>query len=384
MKRVLMLATVPSMIGQFNMSNIFILKELGYEIFVACNFNDTSVWNKKRIDMFIRQLKELKVFFYQVDFERNAFNFKYLLKAYHQVIKLIENKKINLIHCHTPVGGVIGRLAGRKNGIKVIYTAHGLHFYKGAPLKNWFIYYPIERYLSHYTDILLTINQEDYQFAQAHLKAKITYYIPGVGIDLKQFNDCNTRLIREDKRKELNIITDSILLLSVGELNKNKNHEVVIKAIDRIKNNKIFYFICGQGELNDYLISIIKSKGLEDKVILLGYRTDIRELYLAADIFIFPSKREGLPVSLMEAMACGLPVICNKIRGNVDLIENGKGGYLSENPLDIDWYCQKIEKLSANKGERECMKRFNKKKVYEFRIEKTQQLMKNIYKTINF
>lgn len=353
-KKALMIATVPSMIGQFNMDNIRILLNLGYEVHVACNFDDRSVWTNERVEKFQGQLQELGVKRFQIHFTRSPRNISKLVVSYREIERLLFHEKYCLVHVHTPVAAAEVRLAAksyndaverrRKEGksgqqkLKVIYTAHGFHFYDGAPLKDWMLFYPVERTLSKYTDVLITINQEDYRRAKKEFHAKKTVYIPGVGIDTEKFR--NTVVDRNTKRLEMGIPQNAFLLLSVGELSERKNHRLVIEALREINDPKIFYFIVGVGHLYDEYRGLIKKYGLERQVKLLGYRDDVAELYKLADCFIFPSKQEGLPVALMEAMASGLPVIASRIRGNMDLVGKKNGilfslGSINEVKKDI-------------------------------------------------
>lgn len=222
---------------------------------------------------------------------------------------------------------MIARLACRKvrkQGTRVFYTAHGFHFFKGAPLKNWLMYYPIEKICARLTDVLITINKEDYALAQKKMHAKKVYYVPGVGIDLSKIQ--NIECDRNEVRKSMGVPEDCVLLLSIGELNVNKNHQVVVKALAKLNNKNVHYAVAGLGDQKDNLLNLAKELGVENQFHLLGYRTDALNLYRAADIFVFPSFREGLSVSMMEAMASGCPIVCSKIRGNVDLVENEKGG----------------------------------------------------------
>lgn len=319
MKRMLMVASVPSMIGQFNMNNIKILQELGYQVDVACNFHDRSVWDDDRVQEFIKELKEKRIKTYQIDFSRSSKNMLQHLKSYKQLDYLMKKRKYDFIHCHTPIAGAIARLVAHKNNIKVIYTAHGFHFFKGAPIQNWVLYYPIERFLARYTDILITINKEDYYRAKT-FKARKVEYVPGVGIDTFKFKFGLIDI--EKKRSELGIVNTDIMLLSVGELSNRKNHEIVIKALKQINKPNIKYFICGKGELHEYLKNLIEDLGLQNQVTLLGFCSDIPELCQSADLFVFPSHQEGLPVAMMEAIACQIPVICSNIRGNKDLVQD--------------------------------------------------------------
>lgn len=315
-----MTATVPSMIGQFNMSNIQLLQNMGYEVDVACDFNDNSVWTDKRIKKFIDELDEKHINHFQIDYSRNPIDIKRSVKAYKQLHKLFKDRCYAFSHCHTPVASVICRVVSHRMKVKCIYTAHGFHFYKGAPLKNWLIFYPIEKILSYWTDTLITINKEDYERAKKSFKAKNVEYVPGIGIDIGKIDKVHCD--RNSIRNELGVLENEIMLFSVGELSSRKNHEIVIRAIKALNNKKIKYFIAGQGSLKNELIKVIEEENLEENIHLLGYRTDVIELCKASDIFVFPSKQEGLPVALMEAIACKVPVICSKIRGNIDLVHN--------------------------------------------------------------
>lgn len=377
MKKMLMLASVASMIEQFNMSNIKILKELGYEVNVACNFKKGNSCTEEKIKELKKQLKEQKVRYFQIDFDRNVMKIHHNIEAYRQVVYLCKKNQYDFIHCHSPIGGVVGRLAAYMTNIRIIYTAHGFHFFKGAPLKNWLIYYPIEKYLSRFTDVLITINQEDFHRAKNKFHTKKIEYVPGVGIDINKFR--NTCVNVEEKKKEFGIKNTDIILLSVGELNKNKNHEVVIRALAKLQNQNFHYIIAGQGELKEYLEELTKNLGIQEQVHIIGFRTDVFELYKVANIFVFPSFREGLSVALMEAMSSGLPCICSKIRGNSDLIKEGKGGYLLEKNDAESWKVaigQINEEISNRMGE------YNLKVIEKFSDFEVVEKMKKIYTDI--
>lgn len=333
MKKALIIASVYGFIHHFERNDIKILQELGYEITVASNLNNYK-----------NELESLNINLIHIPFQRNPFSLKNIT-AYKKLNEFLKKEKIDLIHCHTPIGGVIGRIVGHKNKVKnIIYTAHGFHFFKGAPLINWLLFYPVEKYLSKYTNILITINQEDYKRAQTFYAEKVEY-IPGVGIDTEMIK--NIVVDKKKKREELGLTEDNIVLLSVGELSKRKNHIIPIKALTQIKNNKnIFYLIAGVGLLENYLKEECKELGIENQVKFLGFRKDIYELCKISDIFVFPSLQEGLPVALMEALCCDLPIICSNIRGNNDLVEDGKNGFLVKN--NTEEYTKKINFLVKN------------------------------------
>ncbi len=296
---------------------------MGYEVTVASNYIDGSTCDEKTVTALKNKLDALKAEHVQIDFDRNVFGVIRHIRAFKQLKALLKANRYDLIHCHSPIGGLLTRLAvpRRHKDQKVIYTAHGFHFYKGAPVKNWLIYYSIEKLCSRNTDVLITINTEDYNLAKNKLKAKETHYIPGVGI--------NTEVERlpegsvKEFRDKLGIKADEALLLSVGELNKNKNHIFVIKALGMLSEKrpelKWQYYICGQGGLKEELGTYIRENGLSERVHLVGFTNEIKSFLASADLFIHPSFREGLSVALMEAIAAGVPVICSDIRGNRDL-----------------------------------------------------------------
>ena len=324
--KILYVTTISLTMNTFFKPHIDMLVKEGNQVDIACNYNELPL-----DDLY----NELDCVLYQVDFSRLPLS-KDNFKAYRQLKKVIENGDYDIVHCHTPNAAVITRLVCRKfrkkNGLKVFYTAHGFHFYKGAPKFNWMVYYPIEKFCSRFTDKLITINREDYELAKNKFKAKEVHYVPGVGIDLSRFE--NIQVDRTAKRREIGVPEDAFMLLSVGELNENKNHQIIIRALAKLNNPNVHYAIAGKGEKRDYLISLAKELGISEQVHLLGYRNDITELYATADTFCFPSFREGLSVSLMEAMTSGLPIMGSAIRGNVDLLDGVRE--LLFDPYDLD------------------------------------------------
>lgn len=288
--------------------------------------------------------KELDCKIYPISCTRSPFN-KGTFTAISEIKQIVADNKYDIVHCHTPIAAMCTRLACkkyRKNGGKVYYTAHGFHFYKGAPLKNWLMFYPIEKVCSYLTDTLITINQEDFNFAKKHLNAKNTEYVPGVGIDTAFF--ANTKISRKEKRAELQIPEDAILLTSVGELNDNKNHQIILHAMSQLNNKDIYYVIAGVGENADKLLALAKELNLENNFKLLGYRKDVAEIYKASDICCFPSIREGLGLAAIEGMATGLPIVAAENRGTRDFCENGVNGFLCS-PFSADEFAQAINKI---------------------------------------
>lgn len=366
MKKVLVTAHLGRHFTKFGHADYQVLLQMGYEVHIAANFSDP-------VDNF----NDKNVIMHQVNFQRNPFSLKNI-HAYAELKKIVEKEKFDLIHTHSPSGGAITRLAStslRKKGARILYTAHGFHFYKGAPKLNWIIYYNIEKMLARFTDIIITINREDYTLAHRFNTSKIEY-VPGVGIDLSRLKNVNVD--KTMKSSEFQITEDSVVLISVGELNKNKNHEVVIKAIANVSNVNIKYIICGDGEKEQELYQLATELGIEKQVLFLGHRKDILELLKIADIFLMPSYREGLSVALMEAMSSGMPVICSEIRGNVDLIDQERGGYLVK-PQDVEGFKNSIVLLTNNKQLRINMGTYNYEKIKDYDIELIKSKMKEIY-----
>lgn len=378
--KVLMVCTTASMIGNFNMSNISILKKHGYEVHVACNFVKGSNWSEKRsYELKDKLVNELNVKCYQVDFARSPLKISENIKAYVELSKIINNDNYDFIHCQTPMGAAITRMIIMKKQVKVVYTAHGFHFFKGAPLKNWLLFYPVEKWLSKYTDVLITINDEDFRIANRKFKAGRVVEIPGAGVEIGRF-DYNEQY-RNQIRRELGITSEKVMLLSVGELNNNKNHQIILKALNTLKNNNIVYVIAGIGDKKNYLESLAEKYGIENQVKLIGYKKDIEKYYSAADIFVFPSKREGLSFAGIEAMAAGLPIVGSNIRGVKDYVYENKSGYLLPHE-DYKGFAKKLNELVVNPKLRKRMGKYNIRSARKYDVKNVNKIMEKIYSSM--
>lgn len=269
---------------------------------------------------------------YNIPIKRSPYD-RSNIKAYKLLKKIINENEYHIIHCHTPLGGALTRLAARearKKGTSVIYTAHGFHFCKGAPFINWFVYYPIERYLSRYTDSLITINHEDFNLAITHhFKAKSIEHIFGVGIDTERFKpvDHNRKLAL---RQSFGYQPDDFLLFNAGEFNKNKNQQFLIHVMKRLKEEKLSVklLLAGEGEMLEKCRDLAVKLEVSHMVDFLGFREDIEDILSICDLAVGSSFREGLPVNIMEAMSSGLPVLAVDNRGHRDLVEQHKNGLM--------------------------------------------------------
>jgi len=340
-------------VNNFSHASMMAARQLGVEFHIAGNWGYASEEDLRRDE------QRYGIRIHQVDLDRSPYSFRNIA-AYRTVLDILRREKIGAIHCNTPVGGLLGRLAGHRCKIRpVIYQAHGFHFYKGAPLRSWLLYYPVERWLASMTDGLITINTEDRACAE---KFRLrgggkTYYVPGVGINVAEFS-CPDEQDGAMKRKELELAGDAVVVLSAGELNKNKNYSVVLSALAKCEDERIHYVLCGTGPEEASLRQQAKTLGIEARVHFLGFRKDLKQWLSAADLFVSASYREGLPRSVIEAMAAGLPCVVSDVRGNRDLIAEAEGGFLCS-PKKPEAFACAISRLAAVPSLRETMGKFN-------------------------
>lgn len=368
MKRVLLTCT-DLMTIQFMVPHIRYLAENGFTVDLACSVVGDRLDDVKNAVGDVAKIHTLRL-------ERSPFS-PNNLKGYGDLKKLLSENTYDVIWTNEPVMGVMTRFAARKvrkKGTKVIYMAHGFHFFKGAPLINWLMWAPTEIIMSRFNDILVTINWEDYNWAKKHTHTPVIKHIDGIGVD---FSSREGVISREEKRAQLNIAEDDILVLSVGELQKRKNHQAIIRAIAKLNNPHIKYIICGQGVLENSLRKLAASSNLEKQVFFLGYRQDIPEIMSACDIFAHPSIREGLGLASLEAMASGLPLITSNVQGVPDYVENGVTGYMCS-PMDVDAYAENLNKLTENKALREEIGTTNITYVQKYRVEVIEPVIKEI------
>lgn len=336
LKRILFCATVDYHFRVFHLPYLKWFKDQGWDVHVAASGHEELPFVDEK---------------YHIPIQRSPFHLQNI-KAYGSLKTIIERNRYNIIHCHTPMGGVLARLASRharKDHTKVIYTAHGFHFCKGSPLKNWMIYYPIEKCLSRFTDCLITINEEDYKRAvNHHFKANQIEHVHGVGVNTDRYTPV-AEFQRAVLRAKYHFSNDAFLMFYAAEFNKNKNQKILIEALalakEHVPNAKLLF--AGEGPLLNECRQLADDLGLGKMVRFLGYRNDIESLLKMSDVSVASSLREGLPVNVLEAMACNLPIIAVENRGHRELVFNNKNGWLVSN--NAEEISKKMIKLAMDK-----------------------------------
>ncbi len=358
-------------LGNFFKAPVEVARDLGLEVYIGVNQKYAKDNACELPDV---QLRNVEIY-------RNPFNVKEITTAYKHMMEVLKEENFKVIHCNTPIGGVLGRMCGKKCGVeKVIYTAHGFHFYRGAPLLNWLLYYPVERIMAHYTDAILTMNKEDYKRASSFKlkKGGKVYYVQGVGIDLSKFSEEGAA--ESQLRASLGLSADDFVLVDIGDLVKGKNHETIIRSVANCKDDKIHVLVCGVGNQMQALQELSIDLGIEKQIHFLGFWNGIEQILNISDALIFASVREGLPRVIMEAMASGLPVIASRIRGNDELIDKN-GGILAD-CKNVNQYSAAILRLMVDAELRKKMGIYNRKKVEHFSLDVVKKEMHQIYQEI--
>lgn len=359
MKKILITSTDMMMI-QFLVPHVRNLSEHGFQVEIACSVVGD------RMDDVRSALADTVASIHTVRLERSPASSRNL-SGYRDMKRLLKENHYDIIWTNEPVMGVVTRLAARKArkaGTKVVYMCHGFHFFKGAGKKNWLIFYPIERIMAHFCDMIVTINREDEARAKTFRCPRVEY-IHGIGVNTERLRDKENQ---GDIRKELNLQKDDFLLLSIGELSKRKNQQVIIRALGKINDEKIHYLICGKGALLKELQSLAREKKIESNVHFLGYRQDAVDICSQVDLFVLPSLHEGLSVASLEAMYCGLPVVISDIRGARDYLTDGETGYICKVD-DVDAFAECISHLKADERLRKRMSVYNSEAVIPYTLE---------------
>lgn len=362
------MTTVSRTINAFLIPHIEMLLDNGYEVDCACSID-------KPVD---KELQNKGVKIFEVPFSRNPLGIGNI-KAFMRLMELQRINNYDIVHVHTPIAAIYGRLLklGYSN-LKTIYTAHGYHFLKGGSKLSWLIYYPIEKIMAKFTDVIININKEDYKITKEKLKPRSSYLLNGVGLDLSKYKKLSNDEILE-KKKELGINDNDFVVLMIAELNKNKNHIQLINAIEILKEkySNIKALCIGDGQNKEILNESIISKNLQNDIFMLGYREDVNKLINISDIGILMSYREGLPRNIMEFMASGRKVIATNIRGCRDLLCNETIGTLV-NVGDYEETAKAIEKYYLSRD-----RRFNiSDEIKKYDIESVNSELLKIYESI--
>lgn len=331
MKKILITCTDLMMV-QFLIPHVRNLSEQGFSVELACS--DVG----GRLGEVREALPGVPV--HPVRLKRSPGSLRNLL-GYGDLKKRIQPGKYQIIWTNEPVMGVFTRLAARGSGARLLYLCHGFHFYRGCGPVNW-IFYPIEWAMSRLTDVLVTINREDEAMAKTMHAGRVAY-IHGIGVDTGRLETQKGNI-----RRELGLTEADFLVLSVGELNRNKNHRVILRAVAGLHDPKLHYAICGRGPLREQLAELARKLGIEKQVHFLGYRKDMGAVYAAADLLAHPSRREGLGLAPLEAMHCGLPVLASDTRGIRDY---GDREFLFP-PEDAAGFAHAIAELKADREKR--------------------------------
>ena len=342
--QVLIVTALAGFVRSFLNNDITILQSMGYDVHCAANKMHPGA------DGIEEYFIEKHIIFHQIDFSSNKPISMASWRAWRQLRELINNNSFRMVHSHTPIVGVLSRLLcakKRKSGTKVVYTTHGFYFHKKSGKKSWIIYFTIERYMSKFTDIIITINMEDFKNAKRMYCSDVRR-INGVGVDISRFT--NIVIDKELYRKTIGVNKNDTMILAIGELSLRKNHQIVIKALGKLKQKNIVFVICGNEMSDSHTTNIIKALTDEYsvKTILLGLRKDIPQICHCADIGIISSTREGLGLAGIEMLASGLPVVASNVHGILDYMHDGENGFLCS-PYDENEFAEGISKLLDSK-----------------------------------
>ncbi len=367
MNKILFTATIDKHIECFHLPYLKWFKDNGFEVHVA---------SRGELNIPHCDVK------YNVPFVRAPYGLENL-KAYVELKKIIDENDYRIIHCHTPMGGVVTRLAARaarKRGTKVLYTAHGFHFFKGAPLINWLLFYPVEKFLSRYTDGIITINSEDLTLVrERNFKTQEAFKIYGIGVNTERFKKISPEEKRQ-LREKYGYAKEDFILIYAAEFIHRKNHKFILDAMPQLKASipRLKVLFAGRGALLEEMQAYAKSKGINGQVEFLGFRSDIEQLMALSDVGISSSRQEGLGLNLAEEMHCGLPVVAAVNRGHREMVADGRNGFLFEQN-NYDQFITGIKKLYED---RNLWRQFSEEAIasaQRFTIEHSLKKMADIY-----
>ena len=368
MKKVLFTANLESFFTKFLIPQLEYFKNNGYEVHIAAKSENKEIpFCDKKFD---------------VDFAR-SFNLKQNLNSYKELKEILKNEHYDIISCHTPFGGAITRLVAKNLKLKntrLVYMAHGFHFYKGQPKLKYNLFYTAEKYLAKYTDEIITINLDDYEVAKENFKTKVVY-VPGVGLDENKFKFKMTKDEKVKLRNSLGIKEKDFVMIYPAEISPRKRQVWLIDTLkDMLENNKNFHLLLpGKDSMNGYCQELVKKYNLTNQIHFLGFRDDIPKLINISNLAVTSSIQEGLPVNVMEAIYVGIPVVATACRGNRDLIQNNKNGYIID-INDRDSFCEKVLKVyNFTKEEKNKIKEKDKKIIERYLLKNVLDKIIKVY-----
>lgn len=363
--KALIVSTLGRQFFLFEAANMSALKKLGVEVHGAANLEDED---QQRLD-------SVDIIKHHIGFRRSPVSPRNVL-AFIRLLRLIRRERYTLVHCHSPVAGVLGRVAAHIAGVpRIIYTAHGFHFFKGATATARMVYFPIEWISSLVTDLILTVNGED-SAAAGRMHAKAVVQIPGVGVDVASF--AHSQSARVMIRRELDIPLDAKVVLSVGEMIPRKDHSTALYGLAAMTSGTAHMILCGKGQEEMALKELVKDLEIENRIHFVGYRSDVAEICSAADVFVSTSRQEGLPVSCIEAMAAGLPVICTNVRGHVDLVQDQGNGLLFDVGDNVS-LAKHLDRVLSDRELSDALRARALKRAGEFESKRVEELMTDVY-----
>ena len=365
MKKVLFVANTDRHINLCHIPYLKLFHDKGYKVYVATNSSDKLDYCDVKIN---------------ISLDRKPFKIKNII-AIRELKKIINKENFDLIHVHTPTGSVVGRIAAikvKKKGTRVIYTAHGFHFFKGCPKINYILYYPIEKILSRYTDLIITMNKEDYIFAKNHFIKTEIEYIPGIGFNIDKFDKVSTKKEIDELKKEINV-KEEFIITYVAEISKRKRQEYLIKVLSKMNLNNIKILLVGENTNDKKVRYLINKYNLIDKVLILGFRNDINTILDITDLVVSVSSQEGLPLNIMEALYKNKCVLATKERGVLDLIHDGNGILIGK--YDKVAFMEAIYLLKSNSKYRKEISN-SKKDIEKYSIKNVIKIMEGIYTNI--
>jgi len=369
--RILFVTTVAGTLRAFLIPHMQMLQERGWHVEAAARFGNSSKGE---------QLIKAGFTAHRIPFHRHVLAGGNLLAIW-RLWRLIQTGRYDIVHVHTPVAAMVGRLAARLTRPRpaVLYTAHGFHFHRGAPWYHWLFLYPAEWLAGRWTDGLIVMNEEDVHNGRrlGFVQEENLFFVHGVGVDIDWYG--GAAIDGRKVRSELGLSPDDVLITCIAEFTRGKNHKLLLDTWQRVTGSQAnaHLLLVGGGP---YLREVKRrlDSWESPRVHLAGHRADIPSVLRATDVLVLSSRREGLPRCIMEAMAAGRPVVATSARGSRDLIEHGVNGLLVERE-DVAGLAEALVTLIQDPGLRFDMGKRGREKIKEYALDRVLDEMWLIY-----